>query len=92
MKKLSLVYQDCPMCGARKGWGEEQTQIADTHGFEIVKVSFVTEKGREYCAEALQKGIKTFPFFTDGEKYGKSVEDFIEIEPKEKKVKGKSKK
>lgn len=79
------------MCGSRKDWGEEQTHLADTHGFEIVKVSFASVKGREYCAEGLKKGIKTFPFFTDGVKYGKSVEDFIESEPQEKKTKGKKK-
>lgn len=78
MKKISIVYQDCPMCGTRYNWGLKQLNLAHTNGMELVKVPFYTDKGREYCAEAVQRGIGSFPFFTDGEKYSLKLDDFIE--------------
>lgn len=78
MKQISIVYQDCPMCGARYNWGLQQLNIAASNDIEIVKVPFYTDKGREYCAEAVQKGVGSFPFFTDGKKYSLELEDFTE--------------
>lgn len=79
-KKIYLVYQDCPMCGARKKWGEEQTKIADTHGLEIVKAGFTSPFVREnkLCSKALSAGVHAMPFFTDGgEKFAESIEAFV---------------
>lgn len=76
-KQVMLVYQDCPMCGARKGWGEEQTKIANTHGIEIIKFPFFKSGAKEWIWDAAKSGV-TLPFFTDGKKFSKKLEDFIE--------------
>lgn len=88
MKELLLIYQDCPLCGARKGWGEEQTKLADTHGFTIRKVSFVAKEAKGLPSKALEAGIDSLPFFTDGKKFAKSVEEFVgKKKPAKRKVK-----
>ena len=83
MKRIYLIYQDCPLCGARKEWGEEQLKIANTNGFEIVKMSFVSPLADEYIKTAVyKKHIGKLPFFTDGEKYSRDLADFVEKEDK----------
>lgn len=78
-KEFILVYQDCPMCGSRKWWGEKQISFAKARKSTIRKVSFVSTEGRKYCAEALQAGKATMPFFTDGEgHFGKDLQELIE--------------
>lgn len=103
-KEIILVYQDCPMCGSREEWGEKQIAAAKANDTSIRKVSFVTEEGRKYCAEALKAGKASMPFFTDGEgHFERSVEELcssiigagtkdkaIEIEKPAKKSKKKS--
>ena len=75
-KEIILVYQDCPMCGSRKDWGEKQIVDAAAEDASIRKVSFVTEEGRGYCAGALKAGKASMPFFTDGAgHFGRSVEE-----------------
>ena len=77
-KEFILVYQDCPMCGSRKWWGEKQISFAKARKASIRKVSFVSEEGRKYCFEALQAGKATMPFFTDGEgHFGKDLQELI---------------
>ena len=66
-KEFILVYQDCPMCGSRKWWGEKQISFAKARKATIRKVSFVSSEGQKYCFEALQAGKASMPFFTDGE-------------------------
>lgn len=86
-KEIILVYQDCPMCGSRQDWGEKQIAAAKAEDASIRKVSFVTEEGRKYCAEALKAGKASMPFFTDGEgHFGKTVEELLAgAEPKQEK-------
>ena len=73
-----LVYQDCPMCGSRKNWGEKQTKIADDHGFEIVNTPFYKTGVDGLIKRATEFGIGRLPFFTDGQKFSYSLEDFVE--------------
>lgn len=75
-KEYILVYQDCPMCGSRKWWGEKQISFAKARKATIRKVSFVSAEGSKYCFEALQAGKATMPFFTDGEgHFGKDLQE-----------------
>lgn len=77
-KAIYLVYQDCPMCGQKKNWTKRQIEVANTQGFEIVKTSFATEQGRKFIWQALKEHqLKGLPFFTDGKKFSKKIEDFI---------------
>lgn len=77
-KRILLVYQDCPMCGARESWGKEQTKIANTHGLEIVKTPFYKTGVKGLVMDALEHGIKTMPFFADGKKFSYHIKDFVE--------------
>lgn len=75
MKEIIAVYQDCVLCGV-----EGKQEIADyaEKGIAIRKVGFTTPEGRELCAKAVALGIGYMPFYTDGEKFAKSVEDLME--------------
>lgn len=66
------------MCGSRKEWGDKQLKFASTHDLEIVKMPFYSNEAGKYIKTALEKGIGTMPFFTDGKKYSLKLEDFIE--------------
>lgn len=89
-KIISLVYQDCPDCGSRKEWADDQHAIAAKNGFRIEKLSFVMPESKDLMLAAKNKfGIKSMPFFTDGKKFSKTLEDFVE-KPKAKKAKKKS--
>lgn len=74
--KIKLVYQDCPMCGARENWGEKQTKLAEGAGIEIEKISFASPEGSHLCKEAIYAGITKLPFFTDGLTFRNSIDDF----------------
>ena len=84
MAKIKLVYQDCPMCGSRKEWGEKQIAKANTAGVEVEKISFASPEGSHLCKEALLAGITRLPFFTNGLIFSESIEDFVAVpeEPK----------
>lgn len=84
-KRLLLVYQDCPLCGDR---GKIVAQKIATHGLNIRKVSFASDEGAGLIHTAVfEKGIKTLPFFTDGEKFSAKIDDFLESEKPNKKAK-----
>lgn len=89
-KEILLVYQDCPMCGARQEWGERQTKVANDFGFKIRNVPFTSDEGRDLIKkvclhhELIPKkddSLATLPFFTDGKFFSKNLEDFVETEP-----------
>lgn len=75
---IKLVYQDCPMCGARKEWGEKQIAKANTAGLEVEKISFASPEGSHLCKEALFAGITRLPFFTNGLVFSESIDRFME--------------
>lgn len=80
MKEIIIVYQDCPMCGARKEWGEKTIKEALNAKAKVRKVSFVTREGEKLCYEAVMKGIKRLPFVTDGKTYAYDVKTLLEGE------------
>lgn len=75
-KKIMLVYQDCPLCGVHKAWGEAQIKKANTKGYNVEKVPFFKSGAKEWIFEALKSGV-SLPFFTDGEKFSKNVDDIV---------------
>ena len=84
---IKLVYQDCPMCGARKEWGEKQIAKANTAGLEVEKISFASPEGSHLCKEALFAGITRLPFFTNGLVFSESIDRFMEDAEPAKKTK-----
>ena len=77
MATIKLVYQDCPMCGSRKEWGEKQIAKAGAAGLEIEKISFASPEGSHLCKEAIFAGVTRLPFFTDGKVFRESIDDFV---------------
>lgn len=76
--RIMLIYQDCPMCGNRKEWGEVQLRIADGAGIEIEKISFASKRAEGLAKKAVEAGIPSYPFFTDGERFGKDISLFCD--------------
>lgn len=74
---LTIVYQDCALCGARKAWGERTIAKALAAGKEIRKMSFASPEGAHLCKEAIYAGMTKLPFITDGVKFSQNIDDFI---------------
>ena len=51
MKEIIVVYQDCPLCGARKEWGEKTLKEALNARARVRKVSFATREGEKLIYE-----------------------------------------
>lgn len=83
-RKILLIYQDCTDCGAIKDWAEKQRILAEKYHFKIEKMQFTSAAlaESELHKKAFADGkIKSYPFFTDGKKFSKTLEDFIEEKP-----------
>lgn len=85
-KELLLIYQDCPLCGAREGWGDEQVAAAQKAGVEFRKVSFVAQEAQGMAQKALKAGIASMPYFTDGTHFAKTVEELLALTAPKKRV------
>lgn len=81
--EILLIYQDCPMCGARKDWGETQTVVAETYGLKYRAIPFTSAELGDLTMRAIETGIKSYPFFTDGERFSKQLKDFADVIPTE---------
>lgn len=77
-KEVKYIYQDCAMCGSRAGWAKQQYQIAHRYGLTIKKTPFFTPGADGLMWKAVESGIKSYPFYTDGVKFSKNIEDFVE--------------
>lgn len=84
---IKLVYQDCPLCGSRKNWGEKQIEKANTAGLQVEKISFASPEGSHLCKEALFAGVTRLPFFTNGLIFRETIDDFIQKDEKAEKPK-----
>lgn len=72
--EIIAVYQDCVLCGVK---GKQKIAEYAEKGVNIRKVSFVSDEGRELCAEALKKGIGSMPFYVCDGEYATSIEALI---------------
>lgn len=81
-QKITVVYQDCPMCGDR---GKTLKKIVAAKGIRLHKVSFASDEGNSLIRVALfEKGIKTMPFFTDGKNFSTDINDLLTVKKKAK--------
>ena len=78
MKEFLIVYQDCMVCGANKKWGDKTIEHLTKAGVNWRKVSFASQEGQAHAMKAIESGIESYPFVTDGEKYTKDIEDLFE--------------
>lgn len=82
-KEIICVYQDCPLCGDK---GKKLKKLIFDKNLNVRKVSFASEEGKDLIHTAVfEKRIGSLPFFTDGTKFAKTLEEFIK--PKKKGVK-----
>lgn len=89
-KKITIVYQDCPMCGDR---GKKLKKIVAKKGIRLHKVSFASDEGGELIKTAVfDYGIKTMPFYYDGTKFAATIEELLEKPKKEESKKIRKKK
>ena len=75
--EIIVVYQDCVLCGDR---GKKIKDIATKAGYRIRKLSFASIEGQEHCLKAIENGVKTMPFYTDGKIYASTLETLLEAE------------
>lgn len=80
---ITVVYQDCPLCGDR---GREVKKIVAEKGIRLRKVTFASDDGRKLINEAVfNHGIKKMPFYTDGVRFTTTIAEII-AKPVEKSV------
>lgn len=80
-REILLIYQDCPDCGATQEWREKQTELAKQYNFRIREMKFTSaelEKSELHKKAFASGKVKSYPFFTDGKKFSKTLEDFVE--------------
>lgn len=76
-KTITLIYQDCPFCNMNEQQKKDfEAKVAEM-GLSIFKMSFVQPKAKDLIIKASKAGIKTMPFFTDGEIFSHSIGDFL---------------
>lgn len=83
------------MCGAPENWSELAKQTfaeCEKAGIKPRKVSCFSQEGQSHALAAIQAGVKSTPFFTDGEKYASNIKDLIEAESQPQKAKKTAKK
>lgn len=80
VKKLTCVYQDCPLCGDR---GKQVKKLVLDKKLQVKKVSFASPEGQHIIHEAVFGGYKVeFPLFTDGKTFSTDVTDFTKRKAK----------
>ena len=85
-KEIIIVYQDCFTCGS-KNWGEKTLEAIAEAGVSYRKVSFASIEGQTHAMKAIENGIKSYPFVTDGKTYAKDVQSVLQAESTRKNAK-----
>lgn len=85
-KEIMIVYQDCFTCGSKQKWGEKTINAIIKAGIPYRKVSFACAEGQAHCMKAIQNGITSFPFVTDGSRYAKDIDSLLNAKKSEKRT------
>lgn len=84
-KEILIIYQDCFACGSPENWSEKAKktfEACEKAGITPRKVSCFSQEGQAHAMAAIQAGVTTTPFFTDGKSYAESIEDLVQAESK----------
>lgn len=76
-KEVLLIFQDCPYCEPRKKWGERQMQLAKEHNIVVRETKYNFPGAKGLIQKALNYGLSTMPFFTDGKMFSYDLSSFI---------------
>lgn len=82
-KEIIVVYQDCFACGGPENWSKLAKQTfaeCEKHGITPRKVSCFSQEGQSHALAAIQAGVKSTPFFTDGKSYASNIKDLLQAE------------
>lgn len=98
-KKVTCIFQDCLDCGDLAIWYALNTAYAKKRNVIVTPVHYQAIEAYGQMAKARKAGIKSYPFFTDGERYAKNIDglftktevETIEIPEKVVKLKRKGK-
>lgn len=72
-REIIAVFQDCVLCGVK---GRKKIAEYAAKGFNIRKVGFTTDEGRELCYQAVQKGIGQMPFYVSEGQFSTNIQTF----------------
>lgn len=79
-REIIVVYQDCVLCGVK---GRAKIAQLAQKGVKLRKVGFSTEEGKDLIREAvLYRGIRTMPFYVEGDVYTSSLSELLNEKPK----------
>lgn len=79
-KELTCIFQDCLDCGDLAIWYALNTLQAKKHNVAVKPVHYQAIDAYGEMKKARKQGVKSYPFFTDGEKYAKNIEEFFKKE------------
>lgn len=89
MKEVTVVYQDCALCGAK---GRQTIAEYVKRGIELRKVSFISDEGRKLCAEAVKRGIGSMPIYVCNGAFSPTLDGLFNENKEKRKAASKSKK
>lgn len=76
-KEVLLIYQDCPYCKPREEWGKRQMKLAADHNIVVQETKYNFPGAAGLINMAINQGISTLPFFTDGKVFSYDLSSFI---------------
>lgn len=82
-KEILIIYQDCFACGAPENWSEKAKKTFEAckkAGITPRKVSCFSQEGQAHAMAAIQAGVTSTPFFTDGKTYASNIEALVQAE------------
>lgn len=75
MTEIIAVFQDCVLCGEK---GRRKIAEYAKKGITIRKVGFTTEEGKDLIHKAVfEHKIGSMPFYTDGERFGATMDELL---------------
>lgn len=76
-KEVLLIFQDCPYCKPREEWGKRQMQLAKDHNIVVRETKYNFPGAKGLIQKALNHGLSTMPFYTDGKMFSYDLSSFI---------------
>lgn len=78
-KKIMVVYQDCYLCGSRRKTIPPKIKRLVDLGYEVLLMGFTNPAAKPFIAKAVELGIGSMPFYTDGEHFASTINEMIDL-------------
>lgn len=76
--EVTIVYQDCYLCGERKKTAPEKLQEIRHIGYSVELIGFSKPEADSIISKAVKHGVGAMPIYTDGEYYTAKLSDMLE--------------